>query len=56
MTQLVFCSLYSTRVLLLTEQKKHHTQWEKHRTQRTRLFMFYFLVCAHSADTLSLAR
>ena len=56
MTQLVFCSLYSKHVLLLTEQEKHRTQWEKHRTQPTRLFLFYFLVCAHSADTLSLAR
>ena len=55
MTKLVFYSLYGVRVLLLTEQEKYHTQWEKNPTQRTQLFLLYFSVCVHSADTLSLA-
>ena len=50
MTQLVFCSLYSKHVLLLTEQEKQ----TPHTTNSTVFVLL--LVCAHSADTLSLAR
>ena len=45
MTQLVFCSLYSTRVLLLTE-KTSHTMGETPHSTNTTVFVLLLGMCA----------